>query len=172
MQGAQPNPKTCFLFISKKAGSRSNTYSIKNTRGVRQYFGCATTKFHLCQKWRKQQHHHTWTRRFGGNLPRQCIRLGVSNTPIEPNFCFQRLHRVSSKRNGHFKPHDTMTLLLHGIYPSMVTYAIPPPLHLLVAFGTHKVSTNAVAPCRGRSVMRSNATTKSPVSCRCCYYQL
>ena len=44
-------------------------------------------------------------------------------------FVYSLYVELVQKRNRYFKPHDTMALLLHGISSSMVTYALPPPLH-------------------------------------------
>ena len=54
---------------------------------------------------------------------------GLPTRLRERMFVFSPYVELVQIKNRHFKPHDTMALLLHGISSSMVTYALPPPLH-------------------------------------------
>ena len=72
--------------------------------------------------------------------------LGFRMHPRTRFYVYSGYVELFQKRNGYFNPNDTMPLPLHGISPSIVTYALLTRLHYVVSFGTHKASNNAVAP--------------------------
>ena len=136
-RGHSPIQKPVFLF-RKKTGSKSYTHSTQKHQGRALVFLGVTIKPHIGQncrrrtasRWPKFFRLSALTRRLHGNLPRQSCPFGALGYDCQGRFCVSSAYpKQPQKRNRHFKPHDTMALLLHGISSSMVTYALPPPLH-------------------------------------------
>ena len=68
----------------------------------------------------------------GNSAEIRLLGASIWGFPTRPRgifFVYSLYLELVQKRNSHFNPNDTMSLPLHGIFPSIVTYALSLPLH-------------------------------------------